>query len=69
MLGYMVYFDMALILESKDEEKRFQNKIYQLVFEFAGDGNINVQIRNSWTLANLSFVNKALLQGQDEYME
>jgi len=31
-----------------------------MVFEFASDGNINVQIRNSWTLANLSFMHKAL---------
>lgn len=30
-----------------------------MVFEFASDGNINVQIRNSWTLANLSFRYKA----------
>jgi hypothetical protein len=59
MIGYMVYFDLPLVIQNKEEEKQFMNKVYQMVFEFAGDTNINVQIRNSWTLANLSFINKA----------
>jgi hypothetical protein len=61
MLGYMVYFDISSILQNPEEEKKFKNTIYQLVFEFAGDSNINVQMRNSWTLANLNFVNKVQL--------
>ena len=67
MLGYMVYFDMKIVLENPQEEAKFLKKVHQMVFEFAGDGNLNVQIRNSWTHANLSFIHKAL-PSEDEYL-
>jgi hypothetical protein len=67
MLGYMVYFDMKVVLENTSEEAKFLKKVHQMVFEFAGDGNLNVQIRNSWTHANLSFIHKAL-PSDDEYL-
>ena len=47
-----MYFDHGMF----DDD--FYNKVYKTVFESSNDNNLNVQIRNSWTLANLSFINK-----------
>jgi hypothetical protein len=33
-------------------------QVYQIIFESASDTNINVQMSNSWALANLSFIKK-----------
>lgn len=54
MLGYMVYFDMSTLLQ--DNAEAFVSRVFQMVFEFASDSNLNVQIRNSWCLANLSYI-------------
>lgn len=68
MLGYMVYFDLREMLEGytgaetlENLNKKFLQKTYQIIFDAATDTNLNVQIRNSWTLANMSFINKASL--------
>ncbi len=58
----MVYFDMSTIIEGESD---FKSKVYQIVFEAASDTNLNVQIRNSWTLANVSFIEKERVQGDD----
>ena len=42
------------------------NMVYSMIFEFAGDSNINVQIRTSWTIANLNFISK--ISTKDEYL-
>ncbi|CDW76050.1 heat repeat-containing protein 6-like [Stylonychia lemnae] len=59
LLGFMVYFDNFF----KDEE--FKNKVYQLIFENSNDTNQNIQIRNSWALANVCCLNKHMT---DEYL-
>ena len=61
-LGYMVYYDGKVF----GDIKAFRQKIYQIVLEAATDTNMNVQIRNSWTLANMSFIDKEMLL--DEYL-
>jgi hypothetical protein len=68
MLGYMVYFDMSQVLAGlPEEEKKFKSNVYQIVIDYANDTNINVQMRNSWTLANLNFTLKFNLK-EDEYL-
>ena len=46
--------------------KSFRQRVYQIVIEASSDTNLNVQIRTSWTLANLSFIDKDQLE--DEYL-
>lgn len=71
-LGYMAYFDIPLMFAGfkndsvENLHKKFLQKTYQIILDGATDTNLNVQIRNSWTLANMSFVNKASLL--DEYL-
>jgi hypothetical protein len=73
MLGYMVYFDISEMLHGykghetiENLNTKFMQKTYQIIFDAATDSNLNVQIRNSWTLANMSFINKSSLK--DEYL-
>ena len=68
----MAYFDIPLMFSGYKGEtgenlhKKFLHKTYQIILNAASDTNLNVQIRNSWTLANMSFANKASLL--DEYL-
>jgi len=61
-LGYMVYYDGEVF----KDVKAFRQRVYQIILEAANDTNLNVQIRNSWTLANISFIDRD--QIEDEYL-
>ena len=61
-LGYMVYYDGEVFKDLK----AFRQRVYQIILEAATDTNLNVQIRNSWTLANISFIDRD--QMEDEYL-
>ena len=61
-LGYMVYYDGEVFKDLK----AFRQRVYQIILEAANDTNLNVQIRNSWTLANISFIDRDQLE--DEYL-
>jgi hypothetical protein len=58
----MVYYEGEVF----QEMKAFRQRVYQIVLEAASDTNLNVQIRNSWTLANMSFIDSE--QMEDEYL-
>ena len=69
----MVYFDISEMLHGYKGPETIENlnikflqKTYQIIFDASSDTNLNVQIRNSWTLANMSFINKSSLK--DEYL-
>jgi cysteine sulfinate desulfinase/cysteine desulfurase-like protein len=55
----MVYYESEVF-------QAFRQRVYQIILEAASDTNLNVQIRNSWTLANMSFIDSE--QMQDEYL-
>ena len=50
----MVYYDGEVFKDLK----AFRQRVYQIILEAANDTNLNVQIRNSWTLANISFIDR-----------
>ena len=58
----MVYYDGEVF----KDVKAFRQRVYQIILEAANDTNLNVQIRNSWTLANISFIDRD--QIEDEYL-
>eukprot|EP00347_Sterkiella_histriomuscorum_P021491 403333793 len=55
LLGYLVYFDNLF------SDIKFKQKAYQLIFENQNDTNQNVQIRNSWALANMCCLDQSIL--------
>lgn len=57
---------MSELLQTKEEETQFYNKVYQTIIECSNDTNMNVQVRNSWTLANLCCINKQIYK--DDYL-
>ena len=58
----MVYYEGEVFKDLKT----FRKRVYQIILEAANDTNLNVQIRNSWTLANMSFIDRD--QMEDEYL-
>lgn len=52
LFGYIIYLDKFR------KDQKFMERLFLYIFDNLSDTNINIQIRNSWALANLCCIQK-----------